>query len=502
MNSSASKDRVNMSADDVLNIIHNDPTSIVGEAYLKRWSPELQAQIDASIEANRKVDAHVDLSGLPAGTSVEVEQLDHAFRFGAHIFNFNQLGSRECNDRYKDLYGTFFNSATIAFYWRKFEPEEGKPRFSGKFEDSEAYWNAVQDPKSQPHWRRPATDPVVEFCEAKKIHMHGHTLVWGSATWNNPLWIREKLPLRFRDLVEEKNGIIPIKAPLFDELSDEQLEQLMPEFALELNTLMSRRIYEIGLRYKGRLGSWDVVNESSGDFRDDQMVPASGICKSLYGLMPGDYTFRGFKLAESVFPDSVKLNINDNNMRPTYRDQIESLKSRGCKIDAVGAQMHLFDPKVCQAIADGESDQQSPDQVYEELNRLAETNRPLHLSEITITSPDYSVSGQMVQAILARNLYRLWFSLPSMSAVTWWNVVDDCGAPGEPSLSGLFFRDMTPKAAFHALNDLIHNEWKTKLTTEVSEGGCIDFRGFPGRYRIKWTDAQGVEQSSEVLVQG
>ena len=61
----------------------------------------------------------------------------------------------------------------------------------------------------------------------------------------------------------------------------------------------------------------------------------------------------------------------------------------------------------------------------------------LHLSEITITSPGNDTKGQQIQAVIAQNLYRLWFSCKNMMGITWWNIVDDCGAPGEPSVSGL-----------------------------------------------------------------
>ena len=78
--------------------------------------------------------------------------------------------------------------------------------------------------------------------------------------------------------------------------------------------------------------------------------------------------------------------------------------------------------------------------------------------------------------------------------ITWWNVVDDCGAPGEPSVSGLFSRDMQPKPAYFVLNDLINNEWKTRLTLAAGNDGTIQFRGFRGNYRISWTDENGQEQ--------
>jgi len=86
-----------------------------------------------------------------------------------------------------------------------------------------------------------------------------------------------------------------------------------------------------------------------------------------------------------------------------------------------------------------------------------------------------------------------------MNGITWWNVVDDCGAPGEPSISGLFTRDMRPKTAYFAMDDLINREWKT-CTTVKAAGGKVTFRSFRGRYRLSWKDADGKEQSSLVEV--
>ena len=96
----------------------------------------------------------------------------------------------------------------------------------------------------------------------------------------------------------------------------------------------------------------------------------------------------------------------------------------------------------------------------------------------------------MVQAIIMRNLYRAWFSVEKMNGITWWNVVDDCGAPGEPSISGLFTRDMRPKTAYFAMNDLVNREWRTNLKVKA-EDGTVKFRGFRGHYRLSWKGADG-----------
>ena len=166
----------------------------------------------------------------------------------------------------------------------------------------------------------------------------------------------------------------------------------------------------------------------------------------------------------------------------------------------MGTQMHLFNPQDCLKLADGQTigmPVNTPQQIWDTMATLAKAGLPLHLSEITITSPNNDARGQQIQAVLTRNLYRTWFSVGPMMGITWWNVVDDCGAPGEPSVSGLFSRDMAPKPAFHAMNTLINNEWKTRLTLKADANGKVAFRGFKGTYRVSWKDAAGAGKQAE-----
>ncbi|HCF96336.1 MAG TPA: hypothetical protein DEW46_14860, partial [Verrucomicrobia bacterium] len=73
---------------------------VMSEAYRQLWNAEEQARIDRDIERYRMADGHFELGNLPEGTEVQVEQVTHDFVFGAHIFNFNQLGTSERNRKY------------------------------------------------------------------------------------------------------------------------------------------------------------------------------------------------------------------------------------------------------------------------------------------------------------------------------------------------------------------------------------------------------------------
>ncbi len=491
--------------------------SVMSDAYWKVWSDEALARIDARIEKYRKADGVFDLGGVPAGTDVTVEQLSHAFVFGANIFNFNQLGSSERNLRYKELFGTLFNSATVAFYWRNMEPYPGAVRFEETYWDSEEYWNNCKEPWKQRHWRRPPPDPVISFCKQRGIRIHGHPLTWVSAEWMLPSWIwDEYCPEEEKFALEQASGVaiprgnwrLPMGMPersfdwkgawnrVFKKLSPERIAQLTPTFFARLNEFTERRIVQIAQRYGDRVDSWDVANESSLHFRGKSKTGNPFDVTPHCGAVAGDFAWRAFRVAQEHFPSNVLLNINDFARDQKYVDQIEDLIRCGAKVDVVGSQMHLFNPKESAKIAAGTiPPHMTPDGVDARFDLFSEPGRPIHLSEITITAPDLTEKGQMIQAIILNNMYRAWFSQEKMMGITWWNVVDNCGAPGEPNISGLFTRDMKPKLAYYALNQLVNEIWRTRTTVKVDDGGKVSFRGFRGKYRLTWKNAKGETQT-------
>ena len=504
--------------------------SVMSDRYWEIWNDDVQAKIDADIEKYRKADASFAVDA-PAGTEVRVEQVSSSFFFGAHIFNFNQLGKHEWNLRYKELYGTLFNSATVAFYWRTLEPYAYSPRFEERYEDTEDFWNNCPQPKEQAHWRRPSPDPVIDFLKTRGCRIHGHPLVWGNVAWHRPTWIWDgfcpeaekraleertgvklpvanwRIPVGTKDMVDNERGWSAAWKRIFDLLSEEEIASIVPTFVKNYDFFYEKRIRDIAERYGSRVDSWDVVNESAADYhlhQGERAVRGVPCQKSVYGLMPGDYTYKGFQWAQKYLPTTAWLNLNDYNMAPFFFKQAKDLTDNGCRVDVVGSQMHLFDPGESVNIARGEGPEHlRPEGVAARFELLSKAGKPIHLSEITITAPDNSPRGQMVQAIIMRNLYRAWFAVEKMSGITWWNVVDDCGAPGEPSISGLFTRDMRPKTAYFAMDDLVNREWRTKCEVKVKGEGerrTVSFRGFRGRYRLSWTDASGKAVSKLVEV--
>ncbi|MDO5580452.1 MAG: endo-1,4-beta-xylanase [Planctomycetia bacterium] len=409
------------------------PKDVMSEKYWSIWNESVQKKIDADIEKYRKTNAEVVLEKIKPGTSVKVEQLTHSFKFGSNIFLFGMLDSDQKNKIYADAFGELFNAATIAFYWKTLEPEQGKPRYTAD---------------CKPIWRRPPTDPVVDYCESRGVDIHGHAIIYAFPRWGHPDW-----------LPKERKAMEPF---------------------------FEAHIRELAQRYGSRISEWDVVNESY-----DQ---------ASRGPVPDDYVYKTFKWCEKYFPKTVKFSTNECDLSwgptPRYTQIARDLVDRGVRVDLMGVQAHLYSPKECAAIAQG-AKIRTPDQINAILACMSEANLPIHISEITISAPSDDEKGRNIQAIIAKNLYRLWFSHPNICRITWWNAVDGGAVPNEPSTSGIFTKDLQKKPVYHVLDDLINKQWRTNLTVKPVDGK-ISFRGFRGKYRITWTDTEGTPKSKEI----
>ena len=492
--------------------------SVMSEKYWSIWNEDVQRKIDADIESNRKADGAFDVDA-PDGTEVKVEQIDSAFKFGAHIFNFNQLGRTEWNDAYKASYGKggLFNQATVSFYWIDHEPTPGSFRFGGDYTDSERYWNALSQEEAmrERFWRRPAPGPVIDFLKARDVRIHGHILVWGNA---KPYWIydwycpeEEKrvfdeigIPRHSTDLGWEPCGqgwnmgymgrVAHVWRGKYKGLDERDLAKKTPVYAANLRRLFRKRVFDVAAAYGDIADSWDVVNESSQDWaRYRKSRTGLGYMFSGYGLMPGDYPLHALLDAKEAIGRTANLCINDYNICPDFLEQVKDLEAEGARIDVVGCQMHLFNTNDCMRLAKGETNANwvgTPKTISDRLDMMAKTGRPLQVSEVTIAAPGSDGRARMIQAVLARNIYRKWFSHKAVMGITWWNTVDGGGVKGEPLVSGLFTSDLKKKPAYLALEQLINKEWTTKLSVPAKDGK-VAFRGFCGRYRLTWKDAGG-----------
>ncbi|HSD07122.1 endo-1,4-beta-xylanase [Flavobacterium sp.] len=142
------------------------------------------------------------------------------------------------------------------------------------------------------------TDKYIAYGEKNDMFIHGHTLIWHSQL-----------------------------APWMTQIKD----------STEMKAFMKDHISTIVSRYKGRIDSWDVVNEA---LNEDGTLRKSVFLNTL----GASYLPEAFKLAAKADP-KVDLYYNDYNIcEPAKREGViklvKDIKANGGKIDGVGIQGH------------------------------------------------------------------------------------------------------------------------------------------------------------------
>lgn len=391
---------------------------------------------------------------------------------------------------------------------------EGNPRFKNEAWDDEEFLNKIQSKHLLPHQFLPATDELISFLKTRGIRIHGHPLVWGNKRWNVPEfeWLIENhANAEVKALLNNKAANPPRSRPLyvdeeFKNMSPQKAEAIFGDYASEMEKASDRRMEQIAQHYANSVDSWDVVNESATDFASGALQDEQKVCMSHnYGVMPGNYVYKTFKKAEELFPKSVKFSISDYFTGKKYCKQILYLISKGCKIDMVGIQRHLWNMDQMKKIANGdEVANWSIKSQREILDRLDAIGLPIHISEVTVLPTERTPKGFKAQAAILRNYYKLWFSYKNAAAITYWRTIDNpekyVRDRDEPYFAGVLYPDATKKPAYFALDDLINGEWKTRLELKPDKNGLVKFRGFKGEYKIEWRDTSGNVRTKKILL--
>jgi endo-1,4-beta-xylanase len=280
-----------------------------------------------------------------------------------------------------------------------------------------------------------AGDAYVEFGQKNHMYIVGHTLVWHHQT---PKWVFE----------------------------DEKGKPLSREALLQR---MHGHIRTVVGRYKGRVNSWDVVNEAleeDGSLRQTPWLKIIG----------EDYIAKAFEFAHEADP-SAQLNYNEYNLaNPAKREGalklIKKLRAEGVPVSAVGLQEHdhLDWPRV--------------DQLETTITEFAKLGVKVMITELDIDvlpsagygpTADVSLSvearaklnpytqglPESVQQALSKR-YADLFSVflkhqDVITRVTFWGVTDggswlnNWPVKGRTSYPLLFDRHAQPKPAFYAV---------------------------------------------------
>ncbi len=286
---------------------------------------------------------------------------------------------------YNELLNTEFNSLTSEYQMKMnvLYPSEGNFDFS-------------------------AADAIVNFAQANDMHVHGHTLIWHNAT---PSW------------VENFSG------------SDEEFEAMIKDY---ITTVVER--------YKGKVRSWDVVNEAIED-------GGNSLRNSVFRQKMGDdYISKCHQWVKEADPD-VLLFYNDYNLtfdtgkQSAMFDIVDDLMSQDL-IDGVGAQMHIS------------YNGPSKSQIESVVNGTVSRGLLMHISELDIrANPDndlnmLSVDRAEAQKAKFKEVAQIYNAIPAENkfALTIWGLKDDeswlLDFWGVPDWPLLFNDDFSKKSAY------------------------------------------------------
>ena len=275
------------------------------------------------------------------------------------------------------------------------------------------------------------------YCEeASRFGMkaHGHTLVWFQV---NPKWVFAGAPSR-RRLLER----------------------------------MEEHIHTVGGHFRGRLHSWDVVNEAVSDEpgqrwrrRDHELY---GVPRDPWLAGVGeDYVEQAFRFAQAACGEA-RLYYNEYfTVTPQDRSVslakvekvcrlVRDLRDKGLRVDGVGIQGHW------------ELGRLNVDDVARMIDRLHQENVILSVSELDIgvrglwggkkpPMPSLPAGLELEQALLYAKLFRvLRQHTEAIERVSFWGVSD--AHTWKTALHGddypmIFDRQNRPKLAFQAVCD-------------------------------------------------
>lgn len=259
-------------------------------------------------------------------------------------------------------------------------------------------------------------DYLVNFAEQNGMRVHGHTLIWHK---NPPAWV-----------------------------------QNFQGDAAAWDQLLKTHIQTVVGRYKGRIKSWDVVNEAISD--------NGGVLRTTesiwYQKLGEAFIEKSFIYAHEADPDAL-LFYNDygHEFGPTKRTAIinlvNKLKDKGVPIHGIGLQMHTNSNQSNQNLADA-------------INTASATGLKVHIAELDIAMNPGNIQDLVYSAGLAQQqkakyefVVKTFNAIPKNQqyGITTWNVGDaDTWIRGEynrPDWPLPFNDNYERKAAYQGILD-------------------------------------------------
>jgi GH35 family endo-1,4-beta-xylanase len=390
--------------------------------------------LQRAIEKHRQADGLITVSGggKPlAGVRISLEQVAHEFLFGSNCFQFGRIDNAELEDRYRQQFAALFNFCTLGFYWAGYEARRGAPSYD-------------------------YTDKAVEWALAHGLRCKGHPLVWDHPA-SSPQWL--------------------------------------PKDHAEVATLSDARVRDIISRYRGRIDTWDVVNEATH-------LPEKSVnhtAMAAWGAEIGsvEYTRRALKIARPANPSATLL-VNDYRTDPKYQALLEVLRAETPPLfDVVGIQSHMHD-----RIWDTRTTREICD-------RFARLGLPLHFTEVTVLSgprlgpgENWGATTPELEARQAEEVVRFYtelFAHPAVEAITWWDFSDYHA--WQRAAAGFLRKDMSPKPVYEQLLRLVKKQWWSHEDFTTDAQGQASLRLFGGKHRLNLTLPNGEKAMRDITWQ-
>lgn len=339
----------------------------------------------------------VDAGGAPvAGAKVEVRLVRPLFQFGTSVDSSLIVADSSEATKYRQVLLEMFDTAVI---------ENGMkwPKWSG---NAAARAEALR---------------AADWLVGNGLRMRGHCLVWPGDKFS---------PRR----------VVAMAAP-----------------KAELPALIKEHIRDILTANKGRMTSWDVINEMLHE-------------RDYFKYMPETEAAEWFKVARETDP-STKLFINEYAMLNSRRSpdtiarylaQVERLRAAGAPIDGMGIQGHVG------------RQVRNPEDVLADLDLLAAAKLELQITEFDVNSPD-----EELQADYTRDFVIALYSHPSVTGLTKWGYWQ--GRHWKPD-AAMFRPDWSEKPNGKVWRDLVRGEWLTRVDATTDEQGRVQTRGHLGDY--------------------
>ncbi|MCZ6462806.1 MAG: endo-1,4-beta-xylanase, partial [Proteobacteria bacterium] len=261
-------------------------------------------------------------------------------------------------------------------------------------------------------------DEAVAFAEANGMRVRGHTLFWSRLN-GLPGWLEDDLAA-----------------------AADPAERLRERMSEHVNTVVGR--------YRGRIDTWDVVNEPLS------LGSASLDLGNLYFQTLGvDYIADAFHLARAADPDAL-LFLNEvlpSLSQPTFDGLlalVTDLLDQGVPIDGVGFQAHYFlalpDPAVLQ----------------ERLRAFADLGLIVELTELDVSLGLLGAESDPLaaQADAYADIFAACLAVDACVGITVWGVDDghtwlDSFIPPGPHRPLLLDESYQPKPAYRAARDVV-----------------------------------------------